>query len=106
MSTSQTISQNFVVEMQLKPIPPDAYQELGHAEIEYTKEQIAAGRLTQLLVTNDHKRYWMVYAVGDEAELLAVLQGFPFHSYFDYSYYSVMDMVEASKAGMTDPNLD
>ena len=32
--------QNYVVEMRLNPVPPDAYQELGRAEMEYTQEQI------------------------------------------------------------------
>jgi len=98
--------QNFVVEMQLQPVPPDAYQELGRAEMLYTQAQMEAGKLTQLLVTGDHRRYWMAFAVADEAELKAILEGFPLHAFFKYSYYSVVDMVAASKAGLTDPNLD
>ncbi|MGI9308452.1 MAG: muconolactone Delta-isomerase family protein [Gammaproteobacteria bacterium] len=100
------MEQNFVVEMSLGTVPPDAYQELGHAEMEYTQEQMAAGKLTQLLVTKDHKRYWMVFAVRDEGELRAVLEGFPLHRFFDYSIHPVVDMVAASAAGVTDPNLD
>ena len=97
---------NFVVEMQLLPVPPDAYQELGHAEIEYTKDQIESGALTQLLVTDDHRKYWMIFVVSGEDELLRVLEGFPLHPFFDYTYFPVMDMVAAAKSGMTDPNLE
>jgi muconolactone delta-isomerase len=98
--------QNFVIEMALSPVSPDAYQELGRAEMEYTQEQMGAGKLTQLLVTRDHRRYWMVWAVEDEAELRALLEGFPLHAYFDYTIHPVADMVAASAAGVTDPNLD
>ena len=98
--------QNFVVEMQLQPVPPDAYQELGRAEMLYTQAQMEAGKLTQLLVTNDHRRYWLVFAVADETELKSILEGFPLHAFFEYSYHAVADMVAASKAGLTDPNLD
>jgi muconolactone delta-isomerase len=99
-------AQNFVVEMQLKPVPPDAYQELGRAEMLYTQVQMEQGKLAQLLVTKDHRRYWMVWAVEGENELKSLLEGFPLHAYFDYSYHEVTDMVAASKAGLTDPNLD
>jgi muconolactone delta-isomerase len=68
--------------MTLDKVPPDAYQQLGRAEMEYTQDQMAAGRLTQLLVTNDHRRYCMVFAVTDEKELRFVLEGFPLHKYF------------------------
>jgi muconolactone delta-isomerase len=98
--------QNFVVEMSLGEVPPDAYQELGRAEMEYTQAQMEAGKLTQLLVTNDHKKYWLVFAVKDEHELKSVLEGFPLHKYFDYSINPVLDMVAASAAGVTDPNLE
>jgi len=97
--------QNFVVEMSLGPIPPDVYQERGRAEMEYTQDQMAAGKLTQLLVTTDHKRYWMVFAVKDEKELRSVLEGFPLHDFFDYKINPVADMVAASAAGVKDPNL-
>jgi muconolactone delta-isomerase len=97
---------NFVVVMNLQAIPEDAYKELGRAETEYTQEQMAAGKLTQLLVTNDHRHYWMVFAVADAAELSSVLEGFPLHRFFDYVIHPVMDMVAASAAGLTDPNLD
>jgi len=97
---------NFVIEMSLKPVPPEVYQELGKAEVDYTQLQMANGKLTQLLVTNDHKRYWMVWDVEDELELNTLLQGFPLHDYFDYTINPVMDMVVASTAGMTDPALD
>jgi muconolactone delta-isomerase len=99
------IEQNFVVEMSLGNIPSDVYQELGRAEMEYTQDQMAAGKLTQLLVTTDHKRYWMIFAVNDEEELRSILEGFPLHRFFDYSIHSVADMVAASAAGVTDPNL-
>jgi muconolactone delta-isomerase len=98
--------QNFVVEMSLAKVPGDKYQELGRAEMEYTQQQMEAGKLTQLLVTTDHKRYWLVFAVSDEEELRSVLEGFPLHRYFDYTVHSVLDMVAASAAGVTDPNLD
>jgi len=97
---------NFVIEMGLKPVPPEVYQELGKAEVDYTQLQMSAGKLTQLLVTPDHKRYWMAWEVADEAELRERLEGFPLHAYFDYTVHSVIDMVEASRAGMTDPALD
>ena len=97
--------QNFVVEMKLEKIPADAYQKLGRAEMEYTQAQMEAGKLTQLLVTTDHKRYWMVFAVEDKDELMSVLQGFPLHAYFDYTINPVLDMVAASTQGVTDPNL-
>ena len=97
--------QNYVVEMTLRDIPPDVYQERGRAEMEYTQEQMAAGKLTQLLVTENHKRYWMIFAVDDAQELQTVLQGFPLHDYFDYKCHAVLDVVHASKAGVTDPNL-
>ena len=96
---------NFVIEMQLKPVPPEVYQELGKAEVEYTEQQMSAGKLTQLLVTHNHKRYWMAWSCEDEAELLRLLQGFPLYAYFDHTVHAVIDMVEASKAGMTDPAL-
>jgi muconolactone delta-isomerase len=98
--------QNFVVEMSLAPVPEDAYQKLGKAETEYTQEQMAAGKLAQLLVTKDHRKYWMVFAVDGEQELRSVLEGFPLHQFFDYTIHPVTDMVAASAAGMTDPNLD
>jgi muconolactone delta-isomerase len=79
--------QNFVVEMSLGKIPSDVYQERGRAEMEYTQDQMAAGKLTQLLVTKDHKQYWMVFAVSDEAELHSILEGFPLHSFFDCSIH-------------------
>jgi len=97
--------QNFVVEMSLGKIPSDVYQELGRAEMEYTQDQMAAGKLTQLLVTTDHKRYWMVFAVTDEDELRSILKGFPLHSYFEAAIHPVADMVAASASGNTDPNL-
>ena len=96
---------HYVVEMRLQPISPEDYQALGQAEIDYTKEQIDAGILQQLLVTEDHKQYWMIMAVDNEADLLSVLTGFPLHAYFDYRYYPVLDMVAAARAGVTDPNL-
>jgi len=98
--------QNFVIEMSLRDIPADVYQELGRAEMEYTQQQMAAGKLTQLLVTSDHKRYWLVFAVSDEQELKTVLEGFPLYRFFDYKINSVLDMVAATAAGVTDPNLD
>jgi len=98
--------QNFVVEMRLASIPEDAYQSLGRAEIEYTQEQMAAGKLAQLLVTKNHRQYWMVFAVDGEEELRSVLEGFPLHQFFDYTVHPVTDMVAASAAGLTDPNLD
>jgi muconolactone delta-isomerase len=98
--------QNFVVEMNLQPVPEDAYKQLGRAETEYTQEQMAAGKLTQLLVTNDHRHYWMIFAVDDVAELHTILERFPLHRFFDYVIHPVMDMVAASAAGLTDPNLD
>lgn len=97
---------NFVVEMTLKAVPPETYQLLGRAEVEYTQQQMASGKLTQLLVTEDHRRYWMLFSVSTEQELKSVLQGFPLYQFFDYSYHQVMDMVAASKAGLTDPNLN
>ena len=105
MST-QTNRQNFVVEMTLQPVPEDAYQKLGRAEMEYTQVQMEAGKLAQLLVTTDHRRYWMVFAVADEAELRAVLEGFPLHAFFNYQINPVIDMVAATADGLTDPNLD
>jgi len=96
---------NFVIEMQLKPVPPEVYQELGKAEVDYTQLQMNEGKLADLLVTPDHKRYWMVWSVADEAELMDCLQGFPLHDYFDYQVSAVLDMVAASKAGVTDPAL-
>lgn len=96
--------QNFVVEMQLDDIPDDAYRELGQAEIDYTQAQMANGKLTQLLVSTDHKQYWMVFAVRDEDELLEVLEGFPLHDYFEYTVHEVMDMVAATEAGLTEKN--
>jgi len=98
--------QNFVVEMSLGTIPSDVYQEHGRAEMEYTQDQMAAGKLTQLLVTKDHKRYWMVFAVTDENELLSILEGFPLHSYFESDIHPVADMVAASASGVTDSNLE
>ena len=97
--------QNFVIEMRLAPVPADVYQESGRAEMEYTQAQMAAGKLTQLLVTEDHKKYWMVLAVSDEQELRSVLEGFPLYRFFDFTVHSVADMVAASAAGVTDPNL-
>ena len=97
--------QNFVVEMTLGKIPPEVYQKLGKAETEYTQAQMAAGKLTQLLVTGDHKRYWLIFDVADKDELLDVLQGFPLHDYFDYTIHPCLDMVAASARGVTDPNL-
>lgn len=96
---------HFVVEMTLQAIPPETYQQLGHAEVKYTQQQMANGKLTQLLVTQDHRRYWMVFSVSGEQELTSVLQGFPLYQFFDYNYHQVMDMVAASAAGLTDPNL-
>ena len=96
----------FVVEMTLKAVPPEPCQQLGRAEVEYTQQQMTSGRLTQLLVTEDHRRYWMVFSVSCEQELNSVLQGFPLYQFFDYSYSQVMDMVAATKAGLTDPNLN
>jgi len=98
--------QTFVIEMSLEKIPGDVYQERGQAEMEYTQDQMAAGKLTQLLVTKDHKRYWMVFSVTDEDELRSILEGFPLHSFFDYSIHPVADMVAASASGVTDPNLE
>lgn len=98
--------QNFVVEMTLKAVPPATYQRLGRAEVAYTQQQIANGKLRQLLVTPDHQRYWMVFAVSGEDQLKSILEGFPLYSFFDLSYTPVMDMVAASKAGLTDPNLN
>ena len=92
--------------MTLQAIPPEIYQQLGRAEVEYTQQQMASGRLTQLLVTEDHHRYWMVFSVSGEQELNSVLQGFPLYQFFDFSYSQVMDMVAASEAGLTDPNLN
>jgi muconolactone delta-isomerase len=97
---------NFVVEMTLKAVPPETYQKLGRAEVEYTQQQMASGKLTQLLVTEDHRRYWMVFSLSCEQELHSVLQGFPLYHFFEYNYYQVMDMVAASEAGLTDPNLN
>ncbi len=97
---------NFVIEMGLKPVPSEVYQELGQAEVDYTQLQMNSGKLTQLLVTPDHKKYWMVWECVSQEELLSLLQGFPLHDYFDYTVHAVMDMVVASKAGMTDPALD
>jgi muconolactone delta-isomerase len=97
---------HFVVEMKLQAIPPETYQQLGRAEVEYTQQQMASGKLTQLLVTEDHCRYWMVLSVSCEQELNSVLLGFPLYQFFDYSYHQVMDMVAASEAGLTDPNLN
>lgn len=97
--------QNFVVEMSLGEIPRDVYQERGRPEMEYTQDLMAAGKLTQLLVTADHKRYWMVFAVTDQDELQSILEGFPLHDFFDCSIHPVTDMVAASAAGVTDPNL-
>ena len=97
---------NFVVEMTLKAVPPETYQLLGRAEVEYTQQQVACGKLTQLLVTEDHRRYWMVFSVSTEQELSSVLEGFPLYQFFDYKYHQVMDMVAASAAGLTDPNLN
>jgi muconolactone delta-isomerase len=99
-------NQNFVVEMHLMPVPADIYQKLGRAEIDYTQEQMAAGKLTQLLVTQDHRKYWMVIAVDGEDELRSIMEGFPLHKFFDYTVNPVTDMVAASAAGLTDPNLD
>ena len=98
--------QNFVVEMSLGTIPRDVYQKLGRKEMEYTRLQMTAGKLTQLLATDDYKRYWMVFAVADESELRSVLEGFPLHQYFAYAIHPVRDMVAASAAGITDPNLE
>jgi muconolactone delta-isomerase len=98
--------QNFVIEMSLTPVPADVYQESGRAEMEYTQEQMAAGNLTQLLVTEDHRKYWMVFSVSDETELRSVLEGFPLYRFFDYTVHAVVDMVAASAAGLTDPNLN
>jgi|GEM_PF-2211216 len=96
---------NFVIEMQLKPLPPQVYQELGKAEVEYTEQQMNASKLTQLLVTHKHKRCWMASNCKDAEELHPLMQGFPLHAYFDYTVHPVIDMVEASKAGMTEPAL-
>ena len=98
--------QNCVVEKTLQPVTPEAYKEKGRAEMEYTQKQMAAGKLTQLLVTSDHRRYWMVFAVADEAELCSIPEGFPLHVFFDYKINPVVDIVAASAAGVTDPNLD
>jgi muconolactone delta-isomerase len=98
-------AQHFIVEMTLKPVPADIYQQLGHAEIAYTKEQIDAGKLTQLLVTADHQRYWMLFAVTCEQQLKSILEGFPLYTFFDYSCTPVMDMVAAARAGLGDPNI-
>ena len=68
--------QNYVVETTLRPVPPDTYKEKGRAEMEYTQEQMTQGKLTQLLVTENHRNYWMVYAVEDAQELLEILNGF------------------------------
>jgi len=100
------IEQNFLVEMSLAKIPSSVYQEHGRAEMEYTQDQMATGKLTQLLVTTDHKRYWMVFAVTDEKELQSILEGFPLHSYFESTIHPVADMVAASASGVTDPNLE
>ncbi len=100
------MERSFVVDMSLASVPEDAYQNLGKAEIEYTQEQMATGKLTQLLVTKDHRKYWMVFAVDGEHELRSVLEGFPLHPFFDYTIHSVTDMVAASTAGVTDPKLD
>jgi len=97
---------NFVIEMSLKSVPPEVYQELGKAEVDYTQVQMNEGKLTELLVTPDHRRYWMVWDVADSGELDTRLRGFPLYDYFDYTVHEVMDMVEASKVGMTDPALD
>jgi muconolactone delta-isomerase len=97
---------NFVVEMTLQAVPPETYQKLGRAEVEYTQQQMASGNLTQLWVTEDHRRYWMVLSVSCEQELNSVLQGFPLYQFFDYSYHQVIDMVAASAAGLMDPNLN
>lgn len=98
-------AKHFVVEMELQAIPPDTYQRLGQAEIDYTRQQIETGKLCQLLVTEDHRRYWMVFAVETEEELLSILRGFPLYPFFDCRHHPVLDMVAASKAGFTDPNL-
>ncbi len=98
--------QNFVVEMTLQPVTPEAYKEKGRAEMEYTQDQMAAGKLTQLLVTSDHRRYWVVFAVADEAELCSILEGLPLHAFFDYKINPVIDIVAASVAGVTGPNLN
>ena len=92
--------------MTLGTIPADAYRELGRAEMEYTQAQMQTGKLSQLLVTADHKRYWMVFAVRDERELRAILENFPLHRFFDYTVHPVQDMVAASAAGLVDPNLE
>ncbi len=97
--------QKFLVEMSLDSIPGDIYQELGRAEMTYTQAQIQAGKLSQLLVTADHRRYWMVFTVRDEHELRSILENFPLHRFFDYSIHPVQDMVAASAAGLVDPNL-
>ena len=98
--------QNFVVEMTLRPVPPEAYKEKGRAEMEYTQEQMVRGKLTQLLTTNDHRRYWMVYAVDSQDELQDILNGFPLHDFFEYTIHPVTDIVAAAERGVTDPNLD
>jgi len=99
------IKDNYIVEMTLKPIPPDVYQNKGHAEIQYTQEQMEAGILKDLMVTEDHKRYWLSFAVDSEQEFLDTLRGFPLYDYFDYSYHKVLDMKVQAAAGLTDPNL-
>ena len=48
----------------------------------------------------------MVFSVSGEKELKSILEGFPLHRYFDYSYHKVLDMVAASKMGLSDPNLE
>ena len=81
-----TKGNNFVVEMSLKPVQPEVYQELGKAEVDYTELQMNSNKLTQLLVTRDHKRYWMAWEVADEAGLRERLEGFPLRAYFDIRF--------------------
>jgi len=76
---------------------------LGKAEDEYTQLQMQRGKLTQLLVTEDHKRYWMVFAVADETELRNILENFPMHKYFNYKVNSVVDIVAMVAAGIKGP---
>lgn len=100
------IKENYMVEMTLKPIPEDVYQARGQAEMDYTKEQMDKGILKDLMVTENHKQYWLSFCVDSEQDFLDCLKGFPLYDYFDYRYHKVLDMKVQSAAGLTDPNLN
>ncbi len=94
-------TQLFQMIMTLKPVPKEVVMQKGQAEDAYAQKQIAEGKIQNFFVSEDHKHYWITFAVKDEAELNVIVRGFPLHDYFDYSVVKVMDIAALVKSGVT-----